>query len=144
MCWRARAPLWAAKPRSCSRGPFVDVVEPVQHGMRSDDACGRTYLPLRRLQSERPMRPLLVVVLHELRQHGAKMLLVQDDDVVEALSAQRPDNSLRDGVGLWRVDRRGECVDADTPSALPKIAAVDGVPIAEQTAWFLVPGRGLD
>jgi len=38
------------------------------------------------------------------------------------------------------VDRRGDCVDADTPSALPKIAAIDGVAIAEEMAWFLAPG----
>src|SRR6266581_5242618 len=91
------------------------------------------------------MRPLLVVVLHEFCQHGPKMLLVEDDEMVETLSAQGPDHSLRDGVGLWRVNGRGDRVDADTPSALPKIPAIDGVPIAEEMAWFLVPGRrGLD
>ena len=90
------------------------------------------------------MRPLLVVELHELGQHGPKMLLVEDDEMVETLSAQGPDRSLRDGVGLWRVDRRGDGVDADTSSARPKSAAVDGVAIAEEMSWFLAPGRGLN
>ena len=44
------------------------------------------------------MRTILVVVLHEFCQHGPKMLLVKDDDVVKALSAQSPDHSLHDGV----------------------------------------------
>ncbi len=90
------------------------------------------------------MRMLLVVVLHELGQHGPKMPLVEHDEMVETLSAQGPDRSLRDGIGLWRVDRRGDCIDADTPSAVPKIAAIDGVAIAEQMAWFPAPGRSLD
>src|SRR5439155_24874445 len=72
------------------------------------------------------------------------MLLVEDDEMVETLSAQGPDHSLRDSVGLWRVDRRGDCVDADTPSAVPKIAAIDDVAIAEQMAWLPSPGRILD
>src|SRR6266545_7408522 len=90
------------------------------------------------------MRTLLVVVLHELGQHGPKMPLVEDDEMVETLSSQGPDQSLRDSVGLWRVDRRGDCVDADTPGAVPKIAAIDGIPIAEQMAWFPAPWCGLD
>src|SRR5687767_10877159 len=58
------------------------------------------------------MWPLLVVVPHELGQHRQQMLLVEDDEVVETFSAQSPDHSLRDGVRLWRVNRRGDGVDA--------------------------------
>ena len=86
------------------------------------------------------MRPLLVVVLHELGQHGPKMLLVEDDGMAETLSAHGPDHSLRDGVGLWRVDRSGDRVDTDAPSALSKLAAVDGIPITDEMAWFLAQG----
>ncbi len=46
------------------------------------------------------MLTLLVVVLHELGQHGPKMPLVEDDEMVETLSAQGRDHSLRDSVGL--------------------------------------------
>ena len=48
------------------------------------------------------MRTLLIVVLDEFCQYGPKMLLAQDDDVVKALSAQRPDHSLRAGVHVRR------------------------------------------
>jgi len=54
------------------------------------------------------MRPLLVVVRHEFTQDGHKVLLVQNDDVVETLSPQGADHSLRNGVRLWRVDRGGD------------------------------------
>src|SRR5437899_151536 len=112
--------------------------------MRSDTACGSAHLHLRGLQSERPMRPFLVVVPHELGQHRPQMLLVQHDEVVETFSAQGPDHSLRDSVGLWRVDWRGDSVDAEALGALSEIAAVDRIAIAEQMAWFLAPGRGLE
>ena len=91
---------------------------------------GRT-LQLRGLQSEGPMRTLLVVILDEFCQYGPKMLLVQDDDVVKALSAQGPDHSLRDGIRLWRVDRRGDSVDADALGALSEVAAIDCIAITE-------------
>jgi hypothetical protein len=77
------------------------------------------------------MRTLLVVVTDEFCQYGPKMLLVQDEDVVKALAAQCPDHSLRDGVGLWRVDRRGDSVDADALGALAEFAAIDSVTISE-------------
>src|SRR3981081_3405114 len=109
--------------------------------MRSDTACGWALLHLRGLQSERPMRPFLVVVPHELGQHRPQMLFVQHDEVVETFSAQGPDHSLRDGVCLWRVDWRRDSVDTDAPGALPEIAAVDRIAIADQMAWFLGPGR---
>src|SRR5712692_601646 len=112
--------------------------------MPSDNACGWTHFQLRCLQSERPMRPLLVVVPHELGQHRPQMLLVQHDDVVQTFSAQCPEHSLRDGVGRWCVDGCGDRIDPDAPSTLAKLAAIDGIPIAEQMAWFLAPGRGLD
>ena len=70
--------------------------------MRSDNTCRWTHFQLRGLQAKRPMRPLLVVILDKFCQYGPKMLLVQDDDVVKALSAQGPDHSFRDGIHLRR------------------------------------------
>jgi hypothetical protein len=72
------------------RGAFVHVVKSVQHRTRSDNACRRTHLQLRGLQSKRPMRTLLVVIPDEFGQHGPKMLLVKDDDVVDRTRVRRP------------------------------------------------------
>ena len=46
------------------------------------------------------MRPLLVVVPHELGLHRPHMPLVEDDEVVDIFSAQSPDCLLRDGFAL--------------------------------------------
>jgi hypothetical protein len=52
------------------------------------------------------MRALLVVVRHKFTEDRQRVLLVEDDDVVEALAAQGADRSFGDCVGLWRVDRK--------------------------------------
>jgi hypothetical protein len=67
------------------------------------------------------------------------MLLVEDDHVVKTFSAQGADQSLRDGVRLWRVDGRRDSLDADALSAFSKLAAIDGIPIVEQMAGVSGP-----
>ena len=46
--------------------------------------------------------PVIVVVLRVLGQDVSKMLLAVDQQVVEALTAQRSDQSLRERVGRRR------------------------------------------
>ena len=48
------------------------------------------------------MRSVLVVVPHELAQQRPKVLLIQDDEMVETLSPKRPDQSFGNGVHLRR------------------------------------------
>jgi hypothetical protein len=48
------------------------------------------------------MWPLAVVVLHLCAEHVQEMALVEHDQVVEALAAERPDASLRHGVHVSR------------------------------------------
>jgi len=44
------------------------------------------------------------------------VLLVEDDQVIQALAAMGPDHPFRDCIRLWRVNR-GDGVDADAPGA---------------------------
>jgi hypothetical protein len=122
---------------------FVDVVQPVEDRVRPDRACHWPERRFRGLQSKGPMRSLLVVVRHELTQDSHEVLLVQNDDVVEALSPQGANHSLHDGVRLGRVDRGRDRVDTEASGALAEVAAVHGIPIAQQMPWFTTPGCGL-
>jgi len=90
------------------------------------------------------MRPVLVVVAHELTQHGPEMLLVQHDDVVQALSPQHPDDAFRDRVRTRCPNGCGYAVDTDPSGSLAKVAAVDGIAIAQQVARLLTPGGCFD
>ena len=78
------------------------------------------------------MRPLLVVVGHEFAEHRPEMLLVQDD------------HSLDDGVRPRRSNRRGDGVDTDPSGSLAEVTSVHRIPITEQVARLLAPGRRLD
>jgi hypothetical protein len=98
---RCFAGLWGGKTSVALGHSFVHVVvvASVQHRTRSDTAGHRTHLHLRGLQSKRPMRTLLVWNTGRiLGQNGPKMLPVKDNHVVKALSAESPNDSLRD----WR------------------------------------------
>ena len=76
------------------------------------------------------MPTILVVVADELRQHGREVLLVQHDEVVQAVAAERPGHAFGDGVCLWRVHWAGDGVDADTLSACTEVTAIDRIPVA--------------
>jgi hypothetical protein len=56
---------------------------------------------VRRLHPKAPMGAT-VVVGHIVAENALGMLLVLDDDVVEAVSAERADNALRERIGEGR------------------------------------------
>ena len=82
----------------------------------------------RRLQAQRAVRPLRVVVVDVLGQDGAQVPLVQRDHVVEALPAEGADHPLGDRVGAGRPHRREHRLDAEGLRPLPEVAAVDARP----------------
>ncbi len=54
--------------------------------------------PVRRILLERQVRASAIVVARVVQKNSTEMSLVENDDVVQALAAQRPDESLRVGV----------------------------------------------
>ena len=67
---------------------------------RNDLACGRSvYGPLlRAVLVEREMRPGVMMILKIARQDAAQVTLVEDDNVIQAFTADRTDETL--GVGI--------------------------------------------
>ena len=116
----------------------------MEHGARPHRANGRTGSRLGRLHVKRPMRPLRVVVPDEFGEDRGEVLFVEHDDVVQALSAERPDHPFGYRVRLWRSDRRGDSVDADALGSRPEVAAVDGIAIPQEMAGLAFPGRRFD
>jgi len=84
-----------------------------------------------------------VVVLDVLGKNPPQMILVEDDDMVEAFTADTPVQPLRVGT-LPRAVRRGEYVlDAHVLHPPSKLVAIDLVVVAEQLLGCGVPGKGL-
>jgi hypothetical protein len=69
---------------------------------------------IRRLQPERPVRTVGVVVLGVDPQHLLEVAATEDQQPVQALGPDRPDPALRVGVGVRRLHRR------DQPSRRPR------------------------
>lgn len=80
------------------------------------------------------MGSILVVLAHVFAQYRPKVLLVELDHVVQALSPECADDAFGDRVRTRRPNRRGDGVDPDALGSLAEIAPVDGIPIARQVA----------
>ena len=77
---------------------------------RRPNVAGRGRLYRTRLGAilaEREMSSALVVVFKVSRQHTAEVLLIEDDDVIEAFAPDRADDAFDIGV-LPRRSRRGD------------------------------------
>ena len=90
------------------------------------------------------MRTLAVVVLHIFAEHLQKMSLVQHNQVVEALPAERPDDALCHSVGVWGLHWRHDRRDPDARSALNEVLAVTAVVVANEIPGPYAPGRRFD
>jgi hypothetical protein len=65
------------------------------------------------------MRTLLVVIADKLDQHRCQMLLIQDDEVVQTLAAECPDNAFSNRVRPSRPHGCSDGIDTDPSGALP-------------------------
>ena len=90
------------------------------------------------------MRPLRVVVGDELAQNRVQVLLIQDDDVIEALAPHGADDSLGDGVRARGPDRREQGRGPERPGACGKVRAVGAVTVPDKLAGGPAPRRRLD
>src|SRR5207248_6396625 len=90
------------------------------------------------------MRPLHVVVLDELSEDRPEMLLVEDDEMIQTLSAERPDESFDDRIRARTRYGCGDSIDTDPSGPLAEVAPVHRIVIMEQVARLVTPGRRLD
>jgi hypothetical protein len=84
------------------------------------------------LQGER--RPGLVVIADIFVEDPSEMVLAEDDQVVQTLSAYRPDDPLGVGVLPGRLWGGEDLPDTDPPDDPPECVAVGAIPIPQQVA----------
>jgi hypothetical protein len=58
------------------------------------------------------MRPCLVEVRHICIEDALKLLLMEDEQMIEALTSHTAQEALTDGIGMWSVIRGFENLDA--------------------------------
>src|SRR5262245_35597592 len=118
----------------------------------ADLGDGHNGTQLRRLNAPRQrcvplqgeVRPRLVVVADVLLENPLEMVLADDDQVVQALAADRSDDSLGVGVLPGRLWGGEDFPDTDRSDDPPELVAVGTIPIPQQVARLgAAPGKGL-
>jgi hypothetical protein len=82
------------------------------------------------------------VIVHEAAgEHAAQVAFAQDEDVIEALAADRTDEPFREGVVPGARGRRQDFSDPHAPHLLSERVAVDRVAIAKDLRRAVSSGK---
>ena len=90
------------------------------------------------------MRPLPIVVSDELVQDPHQLMLIPDDQVVEALPAERANHPLRDRICLRSQHGRADSVDDQAPQPSIKVPAIHAVAVMDEMARLPTIGRAVE
>jgi len=77
-------------------------------------------------------------------EHLQEMALIQHDHVVEALPAERPDDSLCHRVSVWGMQGHHDRRDPDARSAVNEVLAITAVVVANEIPGLCAPGCPFD
>jgi len=90
------------------------------------------------------VRPGFIVVEEVLLENPLEVVLVENDEVVEAFSADGPGHPFSVGVLPGRLGRGEDLPDTNSPDDPPALFAVGTIPIPQEVARLgAVPGKGL-
>ena len=104
---------------------------------------GERRRAVRRLEPERSVGAVGVLVRDGVAEHRAEVPLVDHDQMVEALATQRADAALGDGVGLRGADGRNDCVDPAARRADDEVSAVARVAIPDERSGAVVSQKSV-
>src|SRR5260370_20395835 len=122
---------------SCS--PTVCVMKPAENRSTNNDAMRLWSARYRRLQIQRAVRSITVVVTEELGEQHKQMAFIQHDDVVETLLAKGPHYPFRDRVCQRRPVGCFDVLDANAGELAPAVSTADIVPITDQVSRLTAP-----
>ncbi len=96
---------------------------------------------LRRVLPESKVRPASVVVVEIARHNPSKVSFVQDDHVVEAVAADRANQTFHE----WRLPGAPGCdedlFDSHVVHTATELAAVDPVAVSQEVSGCLIPRK---
>src|SRR5215472_2647698 len=84
-----------------------------------------------------------MMILKIARQHAAQVTLAQDNDVIQAFTADRTDQALGVRVLPGRARGSDDLRDAHRANTMPECRAIRFVPVPQQIAWSSVPRKRL-
>ncbi len=123
--------------------PDIVVMKSAKDRVRSDASGPLNRARDRRIFVQGTMRSDVVVITSVGLQDAAQMRLVQDDQMIHALSPDRSDQPLGKAIlpGRGRCD--GFIPDAHGANSAHDHGTINAIPIAHEVAWHLIPGKCL-
>jgi hypothetical protein len=115
--------LWDAQTRTDSRGPLIFVHQPAKpiashhHQLVRVGSIVIRRWTVRRREVQASVRPMPVVMINVDSQDALKVTRTQNEQPIETLGTDRPNESFRDRVCPRRLNRRAN----DTNAGAPKI-----------------------
>src|ERR671933_596844 len=128
---RKQTRVGAQKIGRCSACTPVYTMQATENGPRVDPPDRGTNGRAGRVEQQAPVWTFGVVIPDELGEHRPQVLLVEDDQVVEALVPEGSDDSLRDRIRTGRPHGAEQGLDAQTSGLPDETPAIDGVPVAQ-------------
>jgi hypothetical protein len=89
------------------------------------------------------MRPLLIVEINVATDKTRKLLLMQDEEMIQAFTSHRTDESFTDGIRPWGFEWGFDFFDATASGHRRKLLAILLVIVANEIFGVLAPGCGL-
>src|SRR5215467_16220561 len=83
-----------------------------------------------------------MIIFHECLELPVQTSLVEHDQVIQALAADRSDDPLDVSTLPWGTRRRQHLLDAHRLDLLHELLAKDPIAIAQQVPWRGVPRKG--
>src|ERR1700674_317080 len=124
-------------------GSGVAVMKSAQDGARTDHTGSLNRARNRRIFVQGSMRSEAIVIVGVGFQDPTQMHLAQDNDVVHTLTPDRSDQPFGKAI----LPRRGRCgrlvPDAHGAQSARDDAAIDPIPIGDEVARSLIPGKCL-
>src|SRR5207244_11388080 len=119
-----------------------------QHG-NGDHLIRRVWERSRRNQRignplPQPLMGSSMVEVHDIRfEKAIKLLLLEDQEVIQAFSSHTSQKAFTDGIGAWRPVRRSKDFDATCCGHLCKMLPEFAIIIPDQVRWGLPIRSGL-
>ena len=111
--------------------------------VRSDSAGRLNFAKLRRVLLQRAMRSGFVVIIGVSSQRSAQMRFARNDQMINALASDRPNQPFGISVLPWRRRRDWLVSDAHGPQPPPDDRAESAISVADEIAGRFVPGESL-
>ena len=124
--------------------PLVTMMQAADLG-KGDDGSGAARLNRpgdRTVLAQSQMRARAVIIGDVRRKDPPQMRLVEDDDVVKALSPDRADDPFDERALPGRARCRHNVLDAHGLDPGAEHQTVDAVPVSDHVAWRRVPREG--